>query len=220
MGPSVREVEEFFSKQLTYANNVIHISISSKIEHSGYQPALEASKSFDNVFVIDSAHLSSGQGLMALMACRMAEAGLTAEQIVKELEGVKKKIHTSFIVDNLDFLARAGQVGNGTANIVKSVMGRPVLKLRKGKMGVGMTYFGSRESSWKAYISSILAHGTNIDTRVLFVTYVGISKRDTDWIREQIEKHMHFDEIYFKQASPAISVNCGPGTFGLLYIEK
>ena len=220
MGPSVREVEEFFSKQLTYANNVIHISISSKIEHSGYQPAIEASKSFDNVFVIDSAHLSSGQGLMALVACRMAEAGLTAEQIVKELDVIKKKIHTSFIVDNLDFLARANQVGNGTANIVKSVMGRPVLVLRKGKMGLGMTYFGTRETAWKAYINSVLTHGTNIDTRVLFVTYVGISKRETDWIREQIEKHMHFDEIYFKQASPAISVNCGPGTFGLLYMEK
>jgi DegV family protein with EDD domain len=220
MGPTVREVEEFFAKQLSYANNVIHISISSKIEHSGYAPAMEASKSFDNVFVIDSAHLSSGQGLLALMACRMAEAGLTAEQIIKELEVTKKKIHTSFIVDNLDFLARANQVGSGTANIVKSLMGRPVLKLRKGRMGVGMTYFGSRESAWKAYINSALSNPSNIDTRVLFVTYVGITKRDTDWIREQIEKSISFDEIYFKQASPAIAVNSGPGTFGLLFMEK
>ncbi|MBO4450667.1 MAG: DegV family EDD domain-containing protein [Clostridiales bacterium] len=219
-GPTVREVEEFFAKQLTYANNVIHISISSKIEHSGYQPSLEASKSFDNVFIIDSGHVSSGQGLMAVIAAKMVEEGLSAEEIVKELEAYKKKIHTSFIVDNLDFLARAGQVGNGTANVVKSLMGRPVLRLRNGKMGVGMTYFGARETAWKAYINSILAHTAKIDTSILFVTYVGISKRETDWIREQIEKYMHFDEIYFKQASPAVSVNCGPGTFGLLFVEK
>ena len=219
-GPTVREAEEFFAKQLTNANNVVHISISSKIEHSGYAPALEASRSFDNVFVIDSGHVSSGQALMAVEAARMVEEGLSAEQIVKELEGIKKKIHTSFIVDNLDFLARAGQVGNGMANLVKSLMGRPVLVLRNGNMGVGMTYFGARESAWKAYISSVMTHAANIDTRLLFVTYVGISKRDLDWIREQIEKYMHFDEIYFKQASPAVSVNCGPGTFGLLYIEK
>ena len=219
-GPTVREAEEFFSRQLASANNVIHISISSKIEHSGYAPALEASKSFDNVFVIDSAHLSSGQGLMAVVAAQMAENGLSAEQIVNELEVYKKKIHTSFIVDNLDFLSRANQVGNGTANIVKSLMGRPVLKLRKGKMGVGMTYFGTREHAWKAYINSVLSNPANIDTRILFVTYVGITKRDTDWIRDQVEKYVHFDEIYFKQASPAVSVNCGPGTFGLLYMEK
>ena len=219
-GPTVREAEEFFAKQLSVANNVIHISISSKIEHSGYGPALEASKSFDNVFVIDSGHLSSSQGLMAIVAAKMAEEGLSAEQIVKELEAYKKKIHTSFIVDNLDFLSRAGQVGNGTANIVKSLMGRPVLKLRKGKMGVGITYFGAREQAWKAYISSTLSNASAIDTSILFVTYVGLTKRDTDWIREQVEKHVRFDEIYFKQASPAISVNCGPGTFGLLYMEK
>ncbi|MBQ6304581.1 MAG: DegV family EDD domain-containing protein [Clostridiales bacterium] len=219
VGPTVREAEEFFAKQLAYANNVIHISISSKIEHSGYKPALDAARSFDNVFIIDSSHLSSGQGIMAIVACRMAEAGLAPEQIVKELEFVKKKIHTSFIVDNLDFLARANQVGNGIANIVKSLMGRPVLKLRKGKMGVGMTYFGTRENAWKAYIASTLSH-SNIDTRILYVTYVGINKHDLDWIREQIEKRMKFDEIYFKQASPAIAVNCGAGTFGLLFMEK
>ena len=219
-GPEVREVEEFFAKQLTYANNIIHISISSKIEHSGYAPSLEASKSFDNVFIIDSGHVSSGQGIMAIIAAKMVEEGLSAEQIVKELEVYKKKIHTSFIVDNLDFLARAGQVGSGIANVVKSLMGRPVLRLKNGVMGVGMTYFGSRESAWKAYINSVLSNAAKIDTSILFVTYVGLSKRDTDWIREQIEKTMEFDEIYFKQASPAVSVNCGPGTFGLLYVEK
>ena len=103
---------------------------------------------------------------------------------------------------------------------MKSLMGRPVLVLRKGKMGVGMTYFGSREKAWKSYIASALSTPSAIDKRVLFVTYVGLSKRDTDWIREQIEKRMDFDEIYFKQASPAIAVNCGAGTFGLLYMEK
>lgn len=124
------------------------------------------------------------------------------------------------MMTDLDFLARAGQVGNGMANLVKSLMGRPLLVLRNGKMGAGMTYFGTRETAWKAYINSVMSKAASIDTSILFVTYVGISKDDLDWIREQIEKHMHFDEIYFKQASPAVSVNCGPGTFGLLYIEK
>ena len=99
-------------------------------------------------------------------------------------------------------------------------MGRPVLVLRKGKMGVGMAYFGTREKAWKSYIASALSTPAAIDNRVLFVTYVGLTKRDTDWIREQIEKRMDFDQIYFKQASPAIAVNCGAGTFGLLYMEK
>jgi len=218
--PDLKEVEEFFARQLSYANNIIHISISSKVENSGYHVALEASKSFDSVFVFDSGHLSSGQGLFVVEACRMAEAGKSPEEILARIEKMKKKVHTSFIVDNLDFLARSKQVGKGAANIVNSLMGRPVLVLKKGKMGLGMIYFGSRKKAWKKYINYCLSNEKPTDTRQLFVTYVGISKKDLDWIREQIEKKMAFDEVYFRQASPAIAVNCGPGTFGLLLREK
>lgn len=218
--PTVKEVEEFFAKQLSIANNIIHISISGKVENSGYPVALEAAKSFDSVFVFDTGHLSSGQGLLAIEACRMAEAGKSPEEILARIEKLKKKVHTSFIVDNLDFLARSKQVGKGIANLVNSLMGRPVLVLKKGKMGLGMLYFGSRKRAWKSYINTCLSNDKPIDTRMLFVTYVGISKKDLDWIREQINRKVKFDEVYFQQASPAIAVNCGPGTFGLLLREK
>ena len=218
--PSVKEMEDFFAKQLSSANNIIHIAISSKVENSGYPIALEAAKSFDSVFVFDSGHLSSGQGILAIEACRMADAGKSPEEILARLERLKKRVHTSFIVDNLDFLARARQVGKGVANLVNSLMGRPVLVLKKGKMGLGMLYFGSRKRAWKNYINTCLSSEKPIDTRILFVTYVGLSNRDLDWIREQIDKKIRFDEVYFRQASPAISVNCGPGTFGLLLREK
>ena len=218
--PELKETEDFFAKQLSSANNIIHISISSKVENSGYFVASDAAKSFDNVFVVDSGHLSSGQGIMAIEACRMAEAGKSPEEILARLEKLKKKIHSSFIVDNLDALARAKQVGKGVANLVNSLMGRPVLVLRKGKMSLGMLYFGSRKRAWKSYINTCLAGDKPIDTGILFVTHCGISNKDLDWIREQINKKMTFDEVHFQQASPAISVNCGPGTFGLLLREK
>ena len=218
--PDVKEFEEFFAEQLKIANNIIHVSITSRVGNSGYGLAQEAAKAFDNVTVYDSAHLSSGQGIMVLEACRMAEEGRSPEEIIEALENLKKKVHTSFIVDNLDFLSRAGQVGKRIANVVKALMGRPVLRLRNGKMGVGMTYFGPREKAWKSYINSVLSATSNIDDEILFITYVGLTKREADWIKAQVEKKMKFKEIYFKQAAPAIAVNCGPGTFGLLYREK
>ena len=147
MAPDVKEIEEFFARQLSVANNIIHISISNKVEHSGYYVAMEASKSFDSVFVFNTGHLSSGQGLLAIEACRMAEEGKSPEEILARLERLKKKVHTSFIVDNLEFLARAKQVGKGVANLVNSLMGRPVLVLKKGKMGLGMLYGRGRNTS-------------------------------------------------------------------------
>ena len=217
MAPDVAEHEAFFAAQLAHANNVIHISISSKVATSGCPAALEAAKAFDNVFVVDSGHLSSGQGLMALAAAQMAFEGKSVEEIVLELERMKSRVHTSFIVDNLDYLARANQVGRRIANITKAFMIHPVLVLRRGKMGVGKLFFGSREQAWKGYVDSVLDGVRNIDRSILFVTYAGLSQGELRKIKAMISKKMTFEKIYFQKASPAIAVNCGPGSFGLLF---
>ncbi|MCR4644148.1 MAG: DegV family EDD domain-containing protein [Oscillospiraceae bacterium] len=218
--PDVQMHEGFFAKQLVKANNIVHVSISGKVMHSGCPAAMEAAKAFDNVQVIDTGHLSSGQGLMVIEACRMVEAGKSAAEITAHLARLSSKVHTSFVVDDLAFLHRSGQVSQKVAELTRSFMVRPILELRKGKMVVGGICFGSREKAWRSYIAGVLRRKTAIDTRIAFVTYVGLSKREMDWIREEIEGHMHFDEIFFQKASPAIAVNCGPGTFGVLVQEK
>lgn len=218
IAPDVSAHESFFAEQLTYANNVIHISISSQMMHSGCPMAIEAAKAFDNVTVIDSGHLSSGQGLMVLEACRMAEEGKNVEEIVAHLEMIREHVFTSFIVDSLDYLARSRQISTRTASVTNAFMIRPVLALKKGKMVVRNIYLGARKHAWSRYISSILDHRSNIDRRLLFVTYVGLTQADLHEIEEAIQKRAKFEQIYFQKASPAIAVNCGPGTFGLLYM--
>lgn len=220
LAPDVATHESFFAEQLTYANNVIHISISSQLTHSGCPMAIEAAKAFDNVTVIDSSHLSSGQGLMVLEACRMAEEGKTVDEIVERLEVIRDHVFTSFIVDSLDYLARSRQISARIASVTNAFMIRPVLALKKGKMVVGNIYLGARQRAWNHYISSILDRRSNIDHRVLFVTYVGLTQADLHEIEEAIHKRAQFEHIYFQKASPAIAVNCGPGTFGLLYMTQ
>ena len=217
LAPDVKEHEAFFAKTLTGANNIIHISISEEVEQSGCPIAREAADAFENVTVFDSGHLSSGQGLLALTAARAAEEGRSREEILEILKKEKRRIHTSFIVDNMDFLARTKQVGPKIANVTKALMLRPVLALKHGKMTVSDVKMGSREDAWRKYIHTCLRYPGKIDRSILFVTYVGLTRKDMDWIREEIEKKMKFDEIYFQLASPAIASNCGPGTFGLLF---
>ena len=218
--PSVEDHESFFAEQLEHANNIVHISISSTLENTGYTPASEAARSFENVFVVDTGHLSSGQGLIAIEAARMAQEGRSAKEIIERLKYTKKLVHTSFIVDSLDYLARCGQVNSRIASITKAFMIRPVLMMRSGKLGVGRIYLGSRKRAWRRYINSILNTLTPVDKRMLFVTYVGLTQKELDWIGEEIKKKMDFDRIYFQKASPAIAVNCGPGTFGLLFMTE
>ena len=213
------EHELFFANRLTSANNIVHIAISADVANSGYPPAMEAASAFGNVSVIDSRHLSSGQGLVVLEACRLAEEGRSPGEIAQALGDFVNLVHTSFIVNELDFLARAGQISNRTANLSRAFMMRPVLVMKKGKLTISRVYFGSKERGWKKYIDSVLLPYNNIDKSILFVTYVGLTNREKENIRSYIEEKMKFDKIYFQKASPAIAVNCGAGTFGLLYRE-
>ena len=217
--PTVDQHEAFFAELLSYANDIIYIVVSKKVANSGYNSAMDAAAAFENVSVVDSGHLSSGQGLMVIEACKMAADGKSASQIVSRLEQMKKHVHTSFIVDNLDFLARAGQISRKTADLIKAFFMRPVLVLKKGRMGVGFVYIGSTDRAWKKYIEAALSNN-NIDTETLFVTYVGLTTKELENVKNMVEEKMHFDNVYFQLASPAIAVNCGAGTFGLLYSEK
>ncbi len=218
--PDVMTHEMFFADMLTRANNIVHISISSRVAHSGCIAAREAARSFENVTVVDSRHLSSGQGLLVIEAQRMADAGCSVEEIIEAMEEVKTRIHTSFIVDDMDYLARAGQIPKGVAGLAKAFMIHPEIIMKKGKMGLGRFYIGSRESVWKKYIKTCFRAIKHADKRILFITYVGLTIKEQDWIRDMVEKHVKFERIIFQKASPAIAVNSGPGTFGLLFMDK
>ncbi|MBO4266523.1 MAG: DegV family EDD domain-containing protein [Lachnospiraceae bacterium] len=218
--PDLKDHEEFFANILTKANNIVHLTISTRVNHSGFDIATEGAGAFNNVTIFDTYHLSSGQGLMVLEACKMASEGMTVGEIIRNLEKLRKNVQTSFIVDNLDYLAYSKQVSNRLASFGKAIMFHPVIEMKNGDLKVARFYFGSRKRAWSKYISSTLSPVSNIDKSTLFVTYVGLTQKDLDLVMSLVEKKVKFENVYFQKASPTIAVNSGPGTFGLLFERR
>ena len=217
--PEVEDYEKFFAEQLTKAQYVIHISIA-KNTSLGYDRAWEASKAFDNVRVVDSGYLSSGTGLMALSAVEYAAGGMDADSIVKQMEQLKKFVRTSFVVSSTEYLARSGRISERINRLCKAFMVHPVIVLRKSKMKVGAIHIGAEGYARKKYIKSTLKNTRNIDKKTLFITYAGLTNEELDEIKKQVEKRVTFENVICQKASPAISTNCGAGTFGLLFLMK
>ena len=217
--PGVESYEAFFADQLTKAQHIIHISMARKVS-AGYDHALEASKVFDNVVVVDSGHLSSGMGLMVLHAAKCAGQGLNADAIIGELDRVRPRVRTSFVVDSTEYLARSGRIAPNVNKACKALMLHPVLVLKNSGMKVGSILMGTRDRVRGTYIASALKDAGMIDTDTLFITYTGLSRQELAEIEEQVEKRVHFRQVIFQKASPAISTNCGTGSFGLLYMTK
>lgn len=220
LAPDLKDHEAFFANILTKANNIVHLTISTRVNHSGFDIATEGAGAFNNVTIFDTYHLSSGQGLMVIEACKMAAEGMTVGEIIRNLEKLRKRVQTSFIVDNLDYLAYSKQVSNRLATFGKAIMFHPVIEMKNGNLTVARFYFGSRKRAWSKYISSTLSPVSNIDKSILFVTYVGLTQKDLDFIMKLVEKKVKFENVYFQKASPTIAVNSGPGTFGLLFERR
>lgn len=213
----VSEYESFFADRLQYANNIIHISVSSRIQADSCKAAVEASRSFDNVRIFDTGQISTGQGLFALAAGRMASEGKSPEEIIDSLEQMKKEIVTSFVVDNMDLLARTKKISPVVARFTKAFMIRSILTFRNGRISLSGFYFGSRDHAWKRYIKYALKDTGSIDQSRLFITHVGLSRKELNRIKEEVERRVVFDEVYFQKASPAIATTTGLGTFGLIF---
>ncbi len=217
--PREEAYEEFFAEQLSRAQYIIHIVMARHVSKA-YGNALEASKTFDNVIVIDSGHLSSGMGLMVLQAAEYAANGMAAPAIVKELENMKSRIKTSFVVTNTEYLARSGRISPKIDQVCQALMIHPEIILKNSSMKVAALRIGTKEIAWRRYIASALGTMREIDKKTLFLTYAGLTNEELEEIEEQVKKIVTFEKIIRQKASPAISTNCGPGSFGLLFMLK
>ncbi|MCR4891816.1 MAG: DegV family EDD domain-containing protein, partial [Lachnospiraceae bacterium] len=175
---------------------------------------------FNNVFVIDSRQISNGQAFLVIEACRMAEEGMPAREIVGELNLMKERFYTSFIVNDLDYLKNIGQLSPFVATIFNSFLIRPVMTIKNGRMKFVKSRLGSKENSWYRYLETESGKMKNADKRMLVISYAGIPQKDLLHIRETIEKKVQFESIYFVQSSAAITVNSGDNAFSLLYLKK
>ncbi len=217
--PTISEYESFFASCLLNANNVIHIAMSNKISR-GYRFASSASEAFENVKVINSENVSSGMGIVVVEAERMVRQGASVEEIIERIAELKKKITTSFMVNDTDHLVRAGVMSPMMSRISKAFFLHPILLIRDGKAFTRKILLGSQRNTRIKYVNSVLRKADQMDDTVLFLTSVGLTTNEMNELLEIIKKKIEFKNVFIQKASSAIAANCGPGTFGMIYMKK
>lgn len=217
--PSVEDYERFFAEKLTEAQNVIHITMAKHVSE-GYFNALEAAKSFENVTVLDSGHLSSSMGISVLYAAHMAENHMGKAEIVKNVKRLRRYISSAFIIDTTHMMCQAGKISKRIQVLCDALLLHPILVLRNSKLSVGGIEMGDFAHVARRYVRRALLDARTIDRRVLFITYAGMDQKKLQYIQELVQQYCPFERVYLQKASSAIACNCGPGSFGLLFMKK
>ena len=210
---------ERFSGYVKKGLSVVHINISSHLSAS-YQNALLAAKEVGGVHVVDSYSLSTGTGLLVLMAAELAKAGRSAAEIADTLRAAAKRLDVSFVVDTLDYLHKGGRcsaLAQLGANVLKL---KPCIEVREGKMSVGKKYRGKLSRCLGEYIRDKLDNGAGLDYSRIFITHTVQDPFIVSEAKAQVEAIGCFSEVLVTQAGCTISSHCGPGTLGVLFFRK
>lgn len=216
---NVGDCIDYFKTFADAGKTVIHIALSAEFS-STYNNACLAASEFENVYVVDSRNLSTGNGLLVIAAAEMAQSGMEATEIVEKLNALAPCVDASFVIDKLDYLHKGGRCSALAmlgANVLKL---KPCIEVKNGKMGVGKKYRGKYSAVLKEYVAERLADTENIDLDRVFVTHAGVDSEIVNAVVEQVKEIAPFKEVFMTRAGCTISSHCGADTLGVLFVRK
>lgn len=216
---NVYEYKKVFENMLDKYQSVIHVNISKEFS-SCYQNACIAAESFENIYIVNSANLSTGSGYIAYDAAIMASEGIGAKEIYeKSLEAIPK-MEVSFVVDSIDYLYHGGRCSGVEAFGANLLKIKPSINVIDGKMEVGKKYRGSFEQCLEKYVADKLEGRNDIDLKRIFITHPMCSSDTVDMVKDAINKYASFDEIQVTAAGCTVATHCGPNTLGIIFKRK
>ena len=216
---NVSEYIDVFSKAREKYDAVIHFTISSDMS-ACYQNACLAAQEVGNVWVLDSRNLSTGIAHLVLDACELAESGMDAAEIHRELGRRREKLDVSFVVDTLEYLRKGGRCSAAAAIGANLLKLHPCIFVKDGKMDVGKKYRGKMSACLTAYVKDRLADPDTVDCRRIFITDSGVDEALRQSVEQTVRSLAPFAEVIHTRAGCTISSHCGPGTLGILFYRK
>ena len=216
---NMAESSEYFAELTKDGSAVIHFTISSSLSAT-YNNARVAAEDFEDVHVVDSKNLSTGNGLLVIAAAEMAKQGLEAKEIAEKVRELADCVDASFIVDNLEYLAKGGRCSAVAAFGANLLQLKPCINVKNGAMGVGKKYRGKFEKVLIGYVAERLADKDDIDLDRVFVTHAGCDPQVVESVVTAVKNTLPFKEVFVTRAGCTISSHCGANTLGVLFVRK
>ena len=213
------EYTQMFTRYAKEYDEVVQINIGSNFSCC-YQNACLAAQEFDNVFVVDSENLSTGQGLLVVSAAKLAQQGVSGIEIAERVRALVPKVETSFLIDRLDYMQKGGRCSTVAALGANLLKLKPCIEVREGKMGVCKKYRGSFEKCIRQYVKERLDGREDIATELVFITHTAADTNVVAAAKEETAQYGSFEEVEETQAGCTVSCHCGPNTLGILFVRK
>ena len=216
---NVGEFVEHFRYWRASYDAVICVTLSAEMS-SCYQNACLAAQEFDQVYAVDSRNLSSAQGLIALDAARLAEHGLSGQEIAAILNRETARIQSSFLLDRLDYMKKGGRCSAVAALGANLMHLRPCIEVHDGRMGVSKKYRGSFEHCMVQYTKELLGRFPNARGDIAIVVHPAADPAAVDATIRTLREDGRFEAVYEARTGCTVACHCGPNTIGVMFVNS
>ncbi len=205
------------------ARDVVHFTISSGLANTwenAVQAASDVKKDYPDfrVFVVDPLTATSGQGALVRMALRCRNEGMTAEETVKFINGLRLHIQHFIVADDLQFLKRGGRISGTAAAVGGLLRVKPIISFdNEGHLGVIDKVMGTRKAI------SFIKHKLETEGPDPQFNYCVVVHTDNEPAANELARFVRTQfhiEPYVEIMGPIIGSHVGPGAFALGYLSK
>lgn len=213
--------EKNFEKLTKNGDDVVVITISSKLSGT-YSNAVLASKQFkENVFVVDSLNACIGERLLCQYALKLVSENYTAKEIANELNSVKGKIHVMAMLNTLEYLKKGGRISSVVAFAGEILSIKPVVAIRDGEVKLIGKARGSKNGN--NLLNSLVEKAGGIDFSMPYgVVWSGL---DNSLLNKYVKdsKNLwenHTESVPSYMLGGTIGTHIGPGAIGVAFFKK
>lgn len=215
--PVGRFVDLFESLKEEY-DAVISIHLSSGISGT-FAGAVQAGQMVDglDVHVYDSELACYMQGFYVLRAAKLANEGIAPEEIIAELDEMKKTMRAYFMVDDLSHLQRGGRLSAAQALIGGLLQVKPLLHFKE-KVIVPFEKIRTRKKALNRIADMLAEDAEKMPLQASIIH--GNRREEAEKWRAELSARLPEVQFTISHFGPVIGTHLGEGAMGLGWVKR
>lgn len=172
--PTPLAFAEVFQEAVDAGDEVVCITISSKLSGTYQSAAIAAADFPGKVFVVDSLTVTLACGILTEYALELADSGMGAEELAWKLMQKREKVRLLALLDTLEYLKKGGRISPTVAFAGGLLNIKPVISVTDGEVKMLGKARGSKQGN-NLLVQEISKAGGVDFAKPLMLGYTGLS---------------------------------------------
>lgn len=207
--------EEVFNAKLDAGEAIVYVGCSSALSGSVKLAQMVAdeilSKREGEIYVIDSLCSSLGQGMMAIWASELRDAGKSAAETARFIEENRLKVNQCATVGNLEYLRRAGRIKASKAFFGNLFGVKPLIISDIKGQNYALKKVKGIANARNEIANMEIEAAIDTENQTLYISHAD-DLEGAEQLRDVILSKAKFKDVYINTIGPIVGASVGPGT--------